>query len=190
MTVPPTSVHVCISPAFSPCCNICTAPPFLVAAYAAVALSRFRIAHASSGSSSLDDAAAVPGLSADASSSGNASAPATTAAAAAAAGTSLAVQRMLLDVATLEHQAAIAAAAPHTPVAPAAGVRLEMGVQPLDGGPVPWTSELYNPTEVFGTGTSSAAPGVNVLAGAVSVRSQAAGSGWRSSAATVSQVIF
>lgn len=163
-------------------------PPFLAAAYAAVALSRFRIAHASSGSSSLDDAAAVPGLSADASSSGNASAPATTAAA--AAGTSLAVQRMLLDVATLEHQAAIAAAAPHTPVAPAAGVRLEMGVQPLDGGPVPWTSELYNPTEVFGTGTSSAAPGVNVLAGAVSARSQAAGSGWRSSAATVSQVVF
>lgn len=157
-----------------------------IAAYAAVALCRFRITHVSSSSGSLEGVNAVPGLTGGEGVAG--SGAATTAAT--AAGTSLTVQRMLLDVATLEHQSAIAAAAPHAPAAVAGAPRMDLGMsaQPASGQGA-WASELYNPTEVFGTGTSTAAPGVNVLAGAMSARSQAAGTGWRSSSAAVSQAL-
>jgi tetratricopeptide (TPR) repeat protein len=151
-----------------------------IAAYAAIALCRFRLTHASSSSGSLEAVTAVPGISADGTTA--------TGAATTAAGTSLTVQRMLLDVGTLEHQTAIAAAVPHSPAAAGAPVRLDMG-QPPGGSAAAWASELYNPTDVFGTGTSTAAPGVNVLAGAISARSQAAGTGWRSSSAAVSQAL-
>jgi tetratricopeptide (TPR) repeat protein len=155
-----------------------------IAAYAAIALCRFRLTHASSSSGgSAEAVTAVPGLSGDSSITAQGAAAAAT-----AAGTSLTVQRMLLDVATLEHQTALAAAAPHAPATAGAAVRMEASQAPMPG-PVMWASELYNPTQVFGTGTSTAAPGVNVLAGAVSARTQAAGSGWRSSSAAVSQAL-
>jgi tetratricopeptide (TPR) repeat protein len=157
-----------------------------IAAYAAIALCRFRLTHASSSSGgSAEAVTAVPGLSGDSSSAAHGAAAA---AAATAAGTSLTVQRMLLDVATLEHQTALAAAVPHAPATAGAAVRMEASQAPVSG-PVMWASELYNPTPVFGMGTSTAAPGVNVLAGAVSARTQAAGSGWRSSSAAVSQAL-
>lgn len=153
-----------------------------IAAYAAVALCRFRMTHASSNSGSLEGVTAVPGLSGDTSTASG------TASAATAAGTSLTVQRMLLDVATIEHQSAIAAATPHAPAVGVAAVRMDVAPQNIPR-TVAWASELYNPTEVFGTGTSTAAPGVNVLAGATSAGTKAAGTAWRSSSAAVSQAL-
>jgi len=152
-----------------------------IAAYAAVALCRFRLTHASS-SSSLEAVTAVPGLSSD---SGAAAATA----AAAAAGTSLSVQRMLLDVATLEHQAAVAAAAPGLPaVAAAAGAAgLAQGQAPV-AGLAGRASELYNATEAFGMAMST--PGRVATAAAAGGRATTAtGSGWRSSSAAVTQAL-
>lgn len=154
-----------------------------IAAYAAVALCRFRLTHASSSSSSTSAEAVtgVPGLSSDSS----------TAAAASAAGTSLTVQRMLLDVATLEHQAAVAAVAPGLPSVAVAAASAGMAHgQPPGAGLAARSSELYNPTDAFGVGTSTAAPGTLAAAAAAGTgRVQAASTGWRSSSAAVTQAL-
>jgi hypothetical protein len=160
-----------------------------IAAFAAVALCRFRLQHAAAASSSDGAAATVPGFDEGGGTSAAGGAAAPTPAAA-----SLSMQRMLLDVATLEHQAAIAAAAPSTPAvvaaaAAAAAAGGAAGQGPSAAGLAARSSDLYNPTEAFGTGTSSAAPGSVAAAGPVNTKAHTSGAGWRVASAAVSQAL-
>jgi anaphase-promoting complex subunit 5 len=165
-----------------------------IAAFAAVALARFGLQHASSSSnasgSSGDEDLSAEAAAAAAADSAAAGAGGSSSAGAAAAATSVMLQRMLLDVATLEHQAAIAAAAPGTPaVVAAAPVATAPGQQPVAPNLAARSTDLYNPSEAFGTGTSSTAPGSVSAAGPAS-KLQLPGLGWRAAAAAaVSQAL-
>jgi anaphase-promoting complex subunit 5 len=157
-----------------------------IAAFAAVALARFGLQHASSlssasGSSGDEDLSAAAAAAASGAGGSSSTGPA-------AAASSVMLQRMLLDVATLEHQAAIAAAAPGTPaVVAAAPVATAPGQQPVAPN-LARSTDLYNPSEAFGTGTSSTAPGSVSAAGPAS-KLQPPGLGWRAAAAAVSQAL-
>lgn len=154
-----------------------------IAAFAAVALCRFKLQHAAAASSnSSGGEAASVAVAAGAGGSSEASITA-------AAGASLTVQRMLLDVATLEHQAAIAAAAPSTPAVAAAPANTGGAVAPNLAAR---STALYNPSEAFGTGTNTTVVTTlpaGAAAAAATTKSQPVGLGWRSSAAAVSQAL-
>jgi hypothetical protein len=153
-----------------------------IAAFAAVSLCRFQLQHASSDTAVSSSGRAGPAAGAAAMNG----APQDHSTAAGSG--SLMVQRLLLDVATLEHQAAIAAAAPSPPAGSAAADAVGAAVQGSGMAVPPQSSDLYNPPEAFGLDASGTPPGA-VPASHTTSSKPAVGKGWRAAVAGVRQAM-
>eukprot|EP00775_Hariotina_reticulata_P008453 gene8453-8637_t len=153
-----------------------------IAAFAAVSLCRFKLQHASSdaaiGSSDWPTPPAAGGAINGQPQEHSAS----------AGSSSLMVQRLLLDVATLEHQSAIAAAAPAPPAGSAAADAVGAAGQGPGGAMAPRSSDLYNPPEAFGLDVSATLPGA-VPASDTASKKHPVGRGWRAAVAGVRQAL-